>query len=108
MEINDLLQNAFLKEWNSLSFVRISSHLAAIRTNFLLLNVRNKINEDIQLAIDKTVRERYHRQNLNKLAKLYAQILFRVSNSGTTINSFTINEAAAQLKNHGTCDHYPC
>jgi hypothetical protein len=108
MEINDLLQETFLAEWNRLTSRSISSQLPIIKENFAITNVRSQINENINESVDKTTRERYHRQNLAELARIYAQTLYTVSESGINVNSFTIREAKAQMKNKGKCDAYPC
>ena len=108
MEINDLLQEAFLTEWNRLSSRTVTPYLNLVRENFEILNVRNRLNENINQSADKVLRERYHRQNLNELAKLYAQTLYRVSNSGINVNAQIIREAKAQMKGKGSCDAYPC
>ena len=108
MEINDLLQEAFLTEWNKLSKRTVTPYLSLVRENFAILNVRNRISENINESLNKGLRERYHRQNLTELAKLYAQTLYRVSNAGANVNESTIREAKAQMKGKGSCDAYPC
>lgn len=108
MEINDLLQESFLNEWNRLSSKNATPFVSTIRENFQILSVRNRINDNINESVDKSTRERYHRQNLNELAKTYAQVLYRVSDSGTNITPITIREAKAQMKSKGSCDAYPC
>lgn len=108
MEINDLLQESFLNEWNRLSSKSITSQINTIRENFQILSVRNRINDNINESYDKPTRERYHRQNLNELAKIYAQVLYRVSDSGNNVNALTIREAKAQMKGKSSCDAYPC
>lgn len=108
MEINYLLQEAFLAEWNRLSTRSITPYLPIISENFAITNVRNRVNENINESFDKTTRERYHRQNLTELAKIYAQTLYRVSNNGTNVNATAIRESKIQMKSKGKCDAYPC
>jgi len=108
MEINELLQNAFLSEWDRLSSRNVTPYLNLIRENFAIINVRNRINENIRSSSDKTLRERYHRHNLNELARLYARTLYQVSNSGANINEAIIRQAKMQMKSEKMCDTYPC
>ena len=108
MEINDLLQESFLTEWKRLSSTNVTPYVNTIKENFQILSVRNRINDNLNESFDKPSRERYHRQNLNELAKTYAQVLYRVSDSGRNISLTNIREAKAQMKSKGSCDAYPC
>ena len=108
MEINNLLRDAFLAEWNRLSLNSIIPYLALISENFALDQVRDEINSNINKSFDRITRERYHRQNLTELAKIYAQTLYAVSNYGANLNSVSFRQAKVQMKSKGPCDAYPC
>jgi ATP-dependent Lon protease len=108
MEINNLLREAFLTEWNRLSYKNVSPYLTMISENFEVEKVRDSINENINKSFDRNTRERYHRQNLTELAKIYAQTLYVVSNNGANLNSATFRIAKVQMKSKGSCDAYPC
>jgi hypothetical protein len=108
MEIDDLLRDAFVSEWNRLSTRSITSYLPTVKSNFAITKVKDSLNEGIDSSRDKLTLERYHRQNLADLAKTYAQTLYRISDSGVNLNETTIRQAKAVMKSRGVCDSYPC
>lgn len=108
MEINNLLREAFLTEWNRLSYKNVTPYLTLISENFEVAEVRDAINENINKSFDRNTRERYHRQNLTELAKIYAQTLYSASNNGVNLNEASIRLAKNQMKSKGSCDAYPC
>jgi hypothetical protein len=109
MEIDDLLRESFLAEWNRLTSTRSATpYLEMIRSNLALSNVRTSVNESINRSINKESTERYHRQNLTELAKVYAQTLYTVSGGGINLNFQTIAQAKIQMKSKGPCEAYPC
>jgi hypothetical protein len=135
MNVEKILEEAFLKEVTRLQLTLTSDELANIRKTFDIEAVQQAIDNEIkqikrhykkiskkyydqnifqQQRMENIIRkkitklERYHRQNLKKLAQKYAQIL-----AETRIAYLTESEASnarlilkASFKT--PCDIYPC
>jgi hypothetical protein len=108
MEIHDLIKQEFLNEWNSLTHKDINPYLKNVEDTFYIYSMRKSINESIDTSRDKTLMERYHRNSVGILARLYAKTLYEVSNNGQNINAQTIAEAKSEMKGKKECDAYPC
>lgn len=109
MNIQEVVENAFIEEWIRLGGSRSQLDLPTLRQKFNLNAVQNSVNLDIRSALYEEQRERYHIMNLRKLAQIYAQILFRESIRGTELHETRMFSARNAMKAQGPCDDvYPC
>ena len=120
MNVERILEDAFLEEARRQNLTLIESELNNIRKKFNIDAVQRAVDEDIerirrryagmpykqQEEIEK--RERYHRQNLRKLAQDYARLLAErrityLTESAASETRIILKESAAK-----PCDIYPC
>jgi hypothetical protein len=78
---------------------------------FDFYNVQRVIDEDLaeRVGRERNVYERFHRNNLRFLSRLYAHNLYRFSGSGQKkLSEEMMRAALEELKLAWACPYYPC
>lgn len=108
MDAKKIVTQAFIDQWLFLGGNYQSLNLDQIERVFNLNGVQLAVDISIMYAFNKESKERYHIQNLRKLAQNYAKILFQNSEHGTLLNEAKMFSAKNEMKRKSSCDIYPC
>ncbi len=106
----NIMRDSFTSQWKSISNVDISSHnLNTISSNFNLIGIEQTIEAQINKSTqNKDIEKHTQIINLERLAKLFAIILYETSSEGKEITVKTISDAKILLKNDPSSIPFPC
>jgi len=108
MDSNEYLKREFLAAWKEKTGSDFSGSLTQVERTFSIRQVNDSVNRRINESADKLFSERYQRNVLRTLTKLYVEELFTTSNSGRVLNESTLFSAKTKLKSQGRCEVQPC
>jgi len=108
MDTNEYLKSEFLSAWKEKTGRDFTGSLTQIENTFSIRRVNDSVNKRIDESANKTFSERYQKNVLRTLTKLYVEELISTSNSGRILNESTLFSAKMKLKNQGGCEIQPC
>lgn len=107
MEVRNYLREEFLNAWKETSGRDFTGSLELIEKYFNVSGVNENVNRQINISENRLFSERYQRQTLRSLTKLFSEHLYFASDRGRFINENSIIAAKLELKT-GKCDIHPC
>lgn len=103
-----VLERGFTSGWKKQSGIANYDIINIVQESFLLDQMAQSLNKDLQKTKTRIIKKRYHRFLLTRLANQFAFLLFIVSEEGKNVNPSTIRQAQEILKNQGKCPIMPC
>ena len=111
MDIKNIVEKAFLREWEVLKGWRLTDdNIALIGKSFEFPAIEHMIYEEaLHLPPQERGRAvRRHEVALRGLARQYAQYLYQTSKRGGRLDVDAIREAKKILRSGPKCPVYPC